>query len=88
MLQLLGTVRLVVLDPIALFEKVELRDNPWHGDVPLPGSHLALATPGHVHAACVTLSWVDQGWGNCKGQVYVVATPWTPSPPTPYTSSP
>jgi len=82
-LQLHDTVRLSVLDSIALFEKVEVSDIPWSGgDQPLQGCHLPLSISSRqVHTACVTLNWVDQEWGNRKGRLYVVATPWPPMSP-------
>ena len=50
----------------------------WHGDVEngdIPKLVRSLPLPfcNRVHSVIIRARWVDQGWGNRKGQVYIIA---------------
>jgi hypothetical protein len=52
----------------------------WHGDVetgdlPVRSSYRIPVMAGFTHSVTLSLWWKDQGWGNRKGHVYIVASP-------------
>lgn len=42
-------------------------------DVNRTGPEIPVHTMGEVHTVILTSYWRDQGWGNCKGTLFVVA---------------
>jgi hypothetical protein len=62
--------------PLQSLHMVGLRDN---GDIPQPYEPRIKPTCkiSNVHSMSVRAQWKDQGWGNMKGMMYIVATPKT-----------
>jgi hypothetical protein len=52
----------------------------WHGDVetgdlPVRSIYRIPVMAGFTHSVTLSLWWKDQGWGNRKGHIYIVASP-------------
>jgi hypothetical protein len=52
----------------------------WHGDeetgdLPVRSSYRIPVMAGFTHSVNLSLWWKDQGWGNRKGHIYIVASP-------------
>jgi hypothetical protein len=68
---------LSVLSPsLKIFDKLDWSAGDAEGDI----IHRALRLPVNntsvgIHSICLDCVWGDQGWGNCKGEAWIVAFP-------------
>jgi hypothetical protein len=77
--QLQATCPLSLLDPLPWFRQLGWPGHPTEGER-RHNSHLVvplIMLPDRLHSIRLEFSWKDQGWGNQKGQIYIVGRPVT-----------
>ena len=73
-----GRVNVNALHPTP-FPSMQVEDRHYHGDIPQP-CEPRLQMPcdvSNIHSITLRTQWKDQGWGNRKGGLMIVATPAT-----------
>lgn len=68
-----GSLSLSCLRSTTFVEYVAWSGGYVDGDTPRKYQRIPILFPRRIHSVGLSLRWEDQGWGNRKGQIYVVA---------------